>query len=341
MTPALPEPRRILVIHVTRIGDTIMTTPALRAIAQAWPHAHLSFLGHPKRSEAIEHLPFVSEVGVITKHSARLRGLLGGKKWDMGFAYGFDEALVLFALRTCKQVVAFRQKDERLNNRLFKAVEPATHNVEHGVDQLLRLPAALGITTGSRALAYQATSDEKAAARHRLATGGMSEQASPMVGFVIESFPTKSYRDWDVTHFGELGKRIVSVYPGAHFVLLGGHIKTDKVAHLERILGKRLTVLAGRLSLRETGAVMANLDLYVGVDTGPTHLAGALQVPMVAMYHCKHPARFLAPPEHPHLTAIEHPDLDTDRCTEHSSLSKITVGQVWQAVQQRLVERVA
>ena len=35
MTPSLPDPRRILVIHVTRIGDTVMATPALRALAQA------------------------------------------------------------------------------------------------------------------------------------------------------------------------------------------------------------------------------------------------------------------------------------------------------------------
>jgi heptosyltransferase-3 len=238
-------------------------------------------------------------------------------------------------------VVAFRQKNERINNRLFKAVEPAPHNVEHGVDQLLRLPAALGIRAASRALTFQATPDEKAAVRRRLVSGGMSEQATPLVGFVIESFPTKPYRDWDVAHFGELARHISDENAGAHFVLLGGHIKAEKVAHLERLLAKRLTVLAGRLSLRETGAVMANLDLYVGVDTGPTHLAGALQVPMVAMYHCKHPARFLAPPEHPRLTALEHPDLDTDRCTEHSSLSKITVDRVWQAVQRRLAERAA
>ena len=341
MTPALPEPRRVLAIHVTRIGDTIMTTPSLRAIAEAWPSAHLTFLGHPKRAEVIEHLPFVSEVGTITKHSARLRGLLGSKKWDLGFVYGFDEALVRFALRTCKQVVAFRQKNAHLNKRLFKVAEPAPHNAEHGVDQLLRLPAVLDIRAASRALTFQTTPDEKAAARRRLTAAGVSEQAAPLVGLVIESFPTKPYRDWDVAHFGELARRIMDTHPKAHFVLLGGHIKAEKVTYLESVLTKRLTVLAGRLSLRQTGAMMANLALYVGVDTGPTHLAGALQVPMVALYHCKHPARFLAPPEHPRLTALEHPDLDTDRCSEHSSLSNITVDRVWQAVQQRLAESTA
>ena len=48
--------RSILVINVTRIGDTLLTTPCLRAIAAAYPQGALTFLGHPKRVEVIEHL---------------------------------------------------------------------------------------------------------------------------------------------------------------------------------------------------------------------------------------------------------------------------------------------
>ena len=338
MTPVLPEPRRILAIHVTRIGDTVMTTPALRAIAEAWPQAHLTFLGHPKRAEVIKHLPFVSEVGTITKHSALLRGHLSGKKWDLGFVFGFDEELVRFALRTCEQVVAFRQKSEQINQRLFKTVEPAAHNSEHGVDQLLRLSSALGIPTASRALAYQPTPRETAQAQQRLLSAGVTAATTPLVGFVIESFPTKPYRDWDIAHFAALAQQIAETYPNAHFILLGGHIKAEKVAVLESLLGKRLTTLAGRLSLRETAAVISQLNLYVGVDTGPSHIAGALQIPMVVLYHCKHPSRCLAPPEHPRLNALDHPDVDSERCTEHSNLSMISVDRVWNAARERLAE---
>jgi hypothetical protein len=46
---------------------------------------------------------------------------------------------------------------------------------------------------------------------------------------------------------------------------------------------------------------MNQLDLYVGVDTGPTHIMGALHRPMVALYHGYSPSRLLAPLEHPSL----------------------------------------
>ena len=54
MTPAVDPPQRILVINVSRIGDTLLVTPALRALASAWPQARISFFGHPRRVEIMQ-----------------------------------------------------------------------------------------------------------------------------------------------------------------------------------------------------------------------------------------------------------------------------------------------
>jgi heptosyltransferase-3 len=90
--------------------------------------------------------------------------------------------------------------------------------------------------------------------------------------------------------------------------------------------------LAGTLSLRGSAALMEQLHLYVGVDTGPTHLAGALGLPMVVMYHWRHPARFLAPLEHPApLHLIDHPGPNAVE-----AMSAISVERVWQDVRATL-----
>ncbi|WP_274727802.1 glycosyltransferase family 9 protein [Xenorhabdus bovienii] len=80
---------------------------------------------------------------------------------------------------------------------------------------------------------------------------------------------------------------------------------------------------------------MSQLNLYVGVDTGTTHLAGALGIPMVAMYHSFHPGRFLAPQQHPKLAVIEHP-IDYQQATRQDAMSAISVEQVWSSVQNLL-----
>lgn len=336
MTLASLAPKRILVIHVTRIGDTIMTTPALRAIAEIWPQAEITFLGHPKRGEVVKNLPFIESVGSITKNTAMLKGWFHVKQWDLAFVFGFDEGLVKYALRVARRVIAFRQKDKTINAKLFKVVEPSLPNAEHGVDQLLRLPRAVSPNVRSRALAYQVGQQEYAWATRRLSEHGVADTTWPLIGFVIESFPTKPYRDWKAEHFAELAHKISNAYSNAHFVLLGGEITPDKVAYLQRELGEKLVVLAGALSLRETAAVMAHLDLYVGVDTGPSHLAAAIQRPAVIMYHCKHPSRCLAPPENPRVIALDHPLADSEQCNEQSSLSDISVERVWLAAKHHL-----
>src|SRR6185503_15460294 len=147
--PAAPcrgRVNRILVINVARIGDTLLTTPALRALAAKWPRARITFLGHPKRVEVMEHLPFLAATGGITKHRARWRGRLPGARWDLALVLGFDQELVAYALRVASHVVAFRQGNPRLDARLRHCVEPPAAQSQHGALMQLLLTRALGIS---------------------------------------------------------------------------------------------------------------------------------------------------------------------------------------------------
>ena len=84
------------------------------------------------------------------------------------------------------------------------------------------------------------------------------------------------------------------------------------------------------LSLRKTAAIMSRLNLYVGVDTGPTHLMSSFDVPSVSLYHGKFPSRLYAPLNHPFFVSIDHPL--GKFCSELSSMSDITVQQVFRSL---------
>ena len=126
-------PRRILYINVSRIGDTLLVTPAVRAVAAAYPEAEITLLGHPKRAEILRHLPFAAQVSTISKYRAPWLGRFGGKHYDLAFICGYDTAIVKYALRVAGQVIAFRQPDTALNSRLFHAVEHPIFQTEHAV----------------------------------------------------------------------------------------------------------------------------------------------------------------------------------------------------------------
>jgi heptosyltransferase-3 len=332
----MPGVTQILVINVTRIGDTLLTTPSLRAIAAAHPRAKLTFLGHPKRAEVMRYLPYLSKVGTITKTSAPWRGRLGSKRYDLAFVFGFDEALVAYALRVAKRVVAFRQKTDALNRRLYRIAEAVDPMPLHAVDYLLTLPAAAGIMPAGRHLDYLVTPGEAIWAREQLAQT-LPLPCQALIGLQVASFPTRAYRDWPLEHFSELTGRIRAALPHAHFLIFGGKEEQVKTAQLAAHLGTAATLYAGRLTLRQTGALMNELDLYIGVDTGPTHMMGALHRPLIALYHGHAPSRRLRPLDHPCARIVDHPRPENES-TPETPMAEISVDCVWQAVQQTLAE---
>ena len=78
----MEAPRRILVINVTRIGDTLFVTP-VPGTGGILVGAAITVMAHPKRAEVLENLPFVAQVCSIEKRRAILRGRWPGKDYDL------------------------------------------------------------------------------------------------------------------------------------------------------------------------------------------------------------------------------------------------------------------
>ena len=330
-------PRRILVINVSRIGDTMLATPALRALAKAWPRASIDFLGHPKRFEVIQNLPFVSTAGSITKNRAPFKGWLPGRRWDLAVVYGFDRPLVAYALRVARKVVAFRQDDDFLDSRLFRCVQRPKFQSLHAAEYPLAMTRALGVPDAGLRLAYAITADERAWAKQTLAAK-LPAASRTLIGLQVASFPTRSFRDWSIDKFVELCGRAAGRWPNAHFLIFGGDLERDRTQTLARRFAGRATDFAGTLTLRQTAALMNELDLYVGVDTGPTHIMGALDAPMVPMYHCQSPSRRLAPLERPLCFPVDHPRAATG-CGPETPMDELEVDTVWSRVLEALPGR--
>lgn len=330
-----PAPRSILVINVCRIGDTLLATPALRALARAWPQAKLTVLGHPKRIEVLEHLPWIAAARGISKNTARLRGRFLRPSHDLALVYGFDPSLVEYALRVSRRVVAFRQREDALNRRLFPAVEAPAYQAAHGVRQALVLTDALGVPHAGYRLACRVTDAETAWADGRLRAIGAGMRG-PWIGLQAASFPTKAYRDWPAAQFVDLARRMKARWQGAHFLIFGGPADRERTNWIAQQLGAGSTVLAGKLSLRQTAALMSRTQLYVGVDTGPTHMMGCFDIPLVGLYHCHSPSRFVGALEHPCFYPVDHPR--PWGCALETPMAEISVESVFAAVERALRE---
>lgn len=335
----MDTPQSVLFIAVSRIGDTLFATPAMRAAAEAWPEAKITALAHPNRADVLRNNPFLSRVGSIEKHRAALMGRLGGKRYDLAVVYGHDKPLLRYALRVAKRVIAFRQDDPTIDNRLYRTVEEAPPHSEHAVLAALRLTDALDIRPSSRRIAYTVTEQERAAAQTLLQASGLGA-AKPLIGLQSASFPTKAFRNWPLESFADLGRTILATWPNAGFALLGGPGDKENTAYLKNALGDRAVDLAGQ-PLRVNGAIMSLLDAYVGVDTGPTHIMSSFDIPLVGLYHCLFPHAAYGPLDHPFDFSLDHPRLGQTDCGKEASMKEIGVDAVFDRVRQAIEARTA
>jgi len=324
---------KILIINVTRIGDTLFGVPSIRAIAQHYPGAEITVLAHPNRYEVLEHLPYVQHAGGITKKSAWYRGWFG-KQYDKAFVWGFDAPLIRYAARVSKEVIAHRQPETRLNKLITHVVEPPIHKANHVVKQLLTLPEGVGITTTNYRIDLVLAEAERAWARQKLDSLGFTSDKL-LVGFQTTSFHTRPYRDWPIENFRDLARRLSQQYPQARFILFGGRDGLERNQSLATELGDCCISFANQLSLRQTAAIMSCLNVYVGVDTGPTHIMSTFDIPLVGLYHAKSKTHHTGPLQHPRDYCINHPANEED-ADDTIPMAAISVDQVYKQVHKAL-----
>lgn len=334
------ETKRILAIHVARIGDTLLTTAALRHLSKVYPQAQIDFLGHAKRIEVLAYLPYLHHVGGISKKSAQFKGwcaqLMGRKPYDMAFVWGHDAELVAYARRVSKRVVISRQLDAAANELADLVVDfpDDTNLLSEAEDKPLAQWILDVVEQGTQTKAaslhtdYEVTPAEAAAAEALLRQHAAGKKVQT-IGLVVESHPAGAHRDWPIENFVKLTQQLAAAHSDRLFVLIGGKLPEAKVQALQQVLGDRLVDLSGKLSLRQSAAIIGALDLYIAVDTGPSHIAAALGTPSVVMFHCMRAGEYLLAPRHPErLIIVNHP-LARTVCTFDSSMADIGVDIVY------------
>jgi heptosyltransferase-3 len=319
----------VCAVIVSRIGDTLLMTPALRAMRAAC--ARLTVLAHPQRLQVLRHLDFIDELAPISKYSAWWRALLAPARYDVALCWGREPALLRYCSRVARRCVAFDYPELRRvrGGEILRVPVPAESSL-HAVHERALLAEAAGAALKHERLAYVVTPEERRRAREWIASRTPA-RAHRLIGLQTFSFPTKAHRDWPLERFVELSRRLCDLLPDAHLLALGDAAAKARVTAFAEALPGRVTVAAGELTLRDSAAVMQQLALYVGVDTGPTHIAGALGIPMVALYHPRYPGRNLRPLDHPRCKAIEG-NID-------SGMEGIPVEAVLAAAQAALADR--
>lgn len=308
MGPAIPkEPGKTLIVLASGLGDTLMFTPALSLLRQAWPRTRLVALTvRETEREALEHHRDLDEVrfapllrlGIaeIVRHILALRR----EKFDLVLLPCPGNRLhynLLAWLSGAPHRAGFRYlQQSRLNldflNTQLLAHRDYVHNAEHNLAlvELLtgRLRAQVG--PGHPPLALPTTpADRDAAEKYLDARDGATEG---WIGLHVSSSRIKQMhrKCWPVERFASLVKRLEKKYPGLRYFIFCGYDDAEDSRRLAALLEGRARVLEN-LSVRVIAEVMRRCRAVVTNDSGLLHVAVAMEVPTVALFGPTNPGR--------------------------------------------------
>lgn len=278
--------KRVLVIRLRSIGDTVLTTPSLIALRRFLPAAQIDILLEDWVAPVLEQFPHVDNVITLERGSTAARIQVAREiratRYDVVYnLHGGTTATLLTRATGAKHRVGFSHYQySRLHNHLAPSpllVWGVTK--AHSVEQQLALLGWTGVPVSDKP-ATQLTVTEAASTKisERLKAAGIDEATAFAMIHPAAAFATKQ---WAAENFARVVEELAR--RGIVSVALGSAREAGVVAALEKETTATVVGLTD-LSLPEVAALAARARLFVGNDSGIAHIAAAVKAPAVVIF---------------------------------------------------------
>jgi len=282
LLPKLPHNATVLVVRLRSIGDVVLTLPALQALHDWRPDLRIHMLVEPLSAPLLEEHPAIAEVIVLRKFWETVRLL---RRRDLSIAFNmhggptsaFLTRLSGAPVRVCwaqRQFSSFYNVHVPIHFPVAGRIE--MHTSEHRLQQLLYtglpempLPAAN----------VYVNTDAAELVRRKLA----EKEIGPDQPYaVIRPGASQANKRWPTERFAAIAQWLREAHGIATVVNLGPGDEQMAAEVKQRFAG--LGIIVSDLELRGLVALLAGSSLFIGNDTGPTHMAAALGKKCVVVF---------------------------------------------------------
>jgi len=287
--------RRVLLIRLRSIGDTVLMTPCLTALKNWKPELRISVLSEALSAPLLEDHPQVDEVIVVERDGRwwsdgvrrwRLAKSLRERAFDAVFnLHGGTTATVLTYLSGAPERIGYQgYRYGWLHTRRAPDPPRIWQKAEiHSVEQQMGLLKWCGVPVETPPpTSLRANEQAILSVRRRLAQIGLR---GPFA--VIHPAATHEAKRWSAYKFAQVVRYLAARYELPSIILAArheGHI-TDAVKGFAGAAAHPIT----DLTLKEVIAVLHRAALFVGNDSGPAHIAAAVGCPVVVVFGASDP----------------------------------------------------
>jgi heptosyltransferase-3 len=283
LLPDLPRGASILITRLRSLGDLILETPAIAAV-HAWrPDIRIFILVEGRFAPVFENNPAVSAVVTMSGLGDTAR-MLRRERFPIAYnQHGGPSSAILTALcgapaRVCWKNVQFSfLYNVHVPNPEEYYQNSSAHAAEHRLSQFYF--TGLPRTPIPRAQVFPGSSAMESA-RAMLADAGIQD-GTPYA--VLQPEARSASMRWPAAKFAQVARWLREAHGIASVVNLS-ETGSELAAEVRREFVQCALIPRSPLPLRQLIALIAGATLYVGNDSGPTHVAAAAGVPVVAIF---------------------------------------------------------
>jgi lipopolysaccharide heptosyltransferase II len=289
---------RILVFAYHGLGNFIMYTPALRSLRERYPDARIDLqvgnntgceevLAGAELFDNIYNLRYSAGVRAWIKRAIEIRETEYDLTINEFHSHSWPLALLVASSRAKFRLghVTSPGWSERFSRYSFVFNIPVTmREDEHEIDRYLDLMSAAGARriklSDARTFIYLAEEDKRFA--RAFLSGG--SRARAIIGVQPGSSPAMQWKQWPVERYRAIIERVLVEMRDSRIILFGSSSEAEMIEEIARGLGPRVSVAAGKTTVKQVAALIEQCDMLVCNDSGLMHAAVAVGTPVVAVY---------------------------------------------------------
>ncbi len=292
--------KKILIIKLAAIGDSILLIPTLRTLKHAFPNAEITFMCSQINYSVIKKIPYVNKIIDCNVHSflrnpllfLRFMKELRKEKYELIIDAGQWERInaIITLLAKADYTIGFITKGQHKHFG-YDSVVPHLRN-KHELENFLDLlsPVGINITEEDKKLEYFLTKEDYNFASSFWQINGLDGKT------VICLHPgcgeNGKPREWDVRNYIHLGKRLVNYDENIRILITGATHELDRCNEIEKGIGKNVINTAGQFPLDNVVAIVQKAKLIVCSNTGMLHIASCVGTKTMGLHGPTNPAKW-------------------------------------------------
>jgi heptosyltransferase II len=282
---------KILIRGTNWIGDAVLTLPAVASIRATYPKAHIAILVKPWVADLYKLFSDADEIIIYENKFDnpagvfRLAQILKEKKFDAAIL--LQNAIEAAIIAVAARIPLRAGYDSDARSLLLTHPVRRTEEIKkvHQIDYYLEMVKALGCTSVDRGMPLE-TKINFADARNILRKF-VPETKKSIIGIA----PGATYgpaKKWLPGRFAAVADKLVKMY-SAHVIIMGGRADEETAREVQKLAHIPLINLAGKTNLQEAIYLISQCCLFISNDSGLMHVAGALNIPTVAIFGSTNP----------------------------------------------------